>query len=157
MLIRLELDQAGRDGHPADRVGAGNHVYAPVQLLQPGERDLVTESFRFPRRTALQQDLGEKILQAGVERVGKEAEDLLWRDEVVEDDVMGQDMERLDQLHGLRCRDAQRGRRALGELPARSLVTPDTRVPHGVFGRSLEEKLQIGKMFAGDCGGHGGV
>lgn len=35
----LELDQAGRDGHPADRVWAGDHVHPPVQLLQPGQGD----------------------------------------------------------------------------------------------------------------------
>lgn len=49
---------------------------------------------------ALQQDLGDQILQARVERVGEEAKDLLRRAEVVKKDVTGQDVEGLDQLDG---------------------------------------------------------
>lgn len=48
----------------------------------------------------LQQDLGDQVLQTGVERLGEESEDLLGGAEVVEEDVMRQTVERLNQLEG---------------------------------------------------------
>lgn len=55
-----------------------------------------------PDSPVLQQDLGDQVLQAGVEGLGEEVEDLLWSAQVVEDDVIGQDVERLDQLEDTR-------------------------------------------------------
>lgn len=59
-----------------------------------------------PHSLVLQQDLGEQVLQAGMEGLREEAEDLLRGAQVVEDDVIRQDVESLDHLEhreSLRC------------------------------------------------------
>lgn len=49
-------------------------------------------------RPVFQQDLCDEVFEAGVEGFGEKSQDLLWRHEVIEDDVTRESVERLDQL-----------------------------------------------------------
>lgn len=72
-----------------------------------------------------------------MEGLREEVEDLLWSAQVVEDDVIRQDVERLDQLGSLGCRDAEGCCRGLCEQTTRTSVALDTNVLHCIFGWSL--------------------
>ncbi|KAF0040766.1 hypothetical protein F2P81_006664 [Scophthalmus maximus] len=73
--------------------GAGGGGFLYLLTREPGQRQVVLQLLN-----DMPEDLGDQVLETGVERVWEESEDILRGAEVVEEDVTREKVERADEL-----------------------------------------------------------